>query len=703
MPYRLTELQASSFRGFADLQLDLDHALVVIGGPNGSGKSSTLNAIAWALAGRSIAQKKIGVVEIPERKGWVVVHDGAKFAQALLLLQDDKRRISVKRSSVRDQCEVRDAASGDDPLAALGLNLDTFLSSVFLPQELLRIPVALDPKERGRIFLDLVGLGSLGELEGTLVECAKVARDRAEAIARARKSIDERISSLVIVKRREIAEQRERARQAGLGEVLDAPDTVERLVERTRAALAGLCERHGVPLPAALGSASGDLGAFVKAVRASLSEIEASGPDVKRRSELERTRLTAAGLLEEAHHIVAKRRALDAEKAALAKAGGVASLDEQKAALEAEIRRLRDEIAAASAQGELLDSALRYFEKLVPGPEPLACPVCQTRPIDLGHVREHLMRVTQRDGVGPLVARKSEAERALRDVQAALDQHAKWSAEMDAIARREESFRTKVGELRGRPVDRVEDVARAIQAVIDEAEQKLEEVNRRIEERGRDVQKVREGLEEVSILVRIQEDRAFLDHLDRLPQEPSYVALKEQEHRAQELQCVAELLKSDLKEERRRAFDAAFAAVQGDVVKWFRRITDRPDCRSLRIDSEKWSLVEESSGGEREVTATFNVGDLTSVALAIFLATATRAAHQAGFALLDDPTQGLDDDHKRRLAEVLAEVATTRQVVVASADEVFLTALEKAGTVGRVVHRLRLRAPGRPCELESSR
>ncbi|MEK7866071.1 MAG: AAA family ATPase [Planctomycetota bacterium] len=708
MPFRLKELQASSFRGFADLQLPLDSSLVVISGSNGSGKSSAINCVAWALAGKAIAQKKLGVVEIPERKGWQVVHDGARACQVSLLLQDGTRDLRVKRSSVRDQCEVKGAASGDDPLAALGLTLDTFLSSIFLPQELLRIPVALDPKDRGRIFLDLVGLSGLGELEGTLAGCVKAAKEAADSIARLRKSIDDQVASQLSLKKREIADRREAAKKAGLGPDPDAPDAVERLVRETRGALDQLCERHGAPPPAIPEVRSrADLAAFEKAAREVVARVEAASPDLGKKAGMERRRHAIVGLQEEDNALEADRQGLDRERDALAAIGREEALTGRKTSLEADLVRVKEEIATADAQGALLDGALAYFERLVAGAEPpgksappVACPVCETRPIDPAHVREHLKRSLDRAGVAPLRRKKEESERALRETQEALGRHAQWRVKSEALDRRVEDLTRRVGELRGHPVPATEDLGPVLRAMLGAVLDDLKGVLGRIEERGKDVQRVRDELGRVEVLKRIQEDVGALERLDAVPKEPSYLELARREQGAQVLLRVAEGLRSALKEERRRAFDAAFVAVQDDVVRWFRRITDRPDCRSLRIDSEKWSLLEETGEGEREVTATFNVGDLTSVALAVFLATANRAAHGAGFLLLDDPTQGLDDDHKRRLAGVLAEIADHRQVVVASADEVFVSALEKAGTSSRAVVRLRARAPGRACEVE---
>jgi DNA repair exonuclease SbcCD ATPase subunit len=68
------------------------------------------------------------------------------------------------------------------------------------------------------------------------------------------------------------------------------------------------------------------------------------------------------------------------------------------------------------------------------------------------------------------------------------------------------------------------------------------------------------------------------------------------------------------------------------------------------------------------------------LALAIFLGLASAGPGTFGFVMLDDPSQSLGSGHKQRLAELLAELARSRQVIVATMDQEFRDALLKQAT-----------------------
>jgi len=698
MAYRVAELRIDSFRGFeGEHVVPLDRGLVIIGGPNGSGKSSTLNAIAWGLAGKAIAQKKVGLAEIPERKGWEVVHEGAAGCSVSLLLLDGARRLTVHRASQKNRCEVKGSVAGSDPLAALGLTIDSFLSSVFLPQELLRGPVSLDPKDRGRLFLDLVGLGAFHELDTVLRDCARAAKKGVEAIEGIRRRLDDQIVGQVAMKRSEVEEMGRQAATAVPGVDAASTDAARGLAKRTGESIADLCERHGLAAPAL----PEDLAAFERAVRDLLVQVESAHPDMARQKDLNLRQLAIARLQAELADVHKDLAHIRAEEGTLAAEGSEDALKVKAQVLQERIERLRNEIALADAQGEVLDRALAYFEKLSPGTGPIACPVCSQGPVDLGHLRGHLKQALERSGIGPLRAEREQAERDLAAVRALGERHARLLAERQRRDAREQELRRRAGEVGGARVDPGEDLGRVLQGLLEAVERDLAELGRRTEERAQDVRKVRGDLECLSIVRRFQDALGAIQRLEAFAERPEYRELQAQECRAQALLGLAEGLQESLEAERNRAFDERFKAVQGDVSRWFGRIIERPDCASLRIDSKGWTILAGPAGREREVTATFNVGDLTGVALAIFLATATRASHDAGFVILDDPTQGLDDGHKARLAEALAEVARERQVIVASADEGFLERLRGAGTVERYVRRLRPRVLDRACEMEA--
>lgn len=87
-----------------------------------------------------------------------------------------------------------------------------------------------------------------------------------------------------------------------------------------------------------------------------------------------------------------------------------------------------------------------------------------------------------------------------------------------------------------------------------------------------------------------------------------------------------------------------------------------------------------SKDGEDQtyVQTRFSVAQMNVTAIALFLAMAGRAS--PGFLVFDDPSQSLDPEHKKALADVVAEIGAEQQVLVATQDGEFQEALKRTKT-----------------------
>ena len=90
--------------------------------------------------------------------------------------------------------------------------------------------------------------------------------------------------------------------------------------------------------------------------------------------------------------------------------------------------------------------------------------------------------------------------------------------------------------------------------------------------------------------------------------------------------------------------------------------------RQLRIDAR----VDGESVG---AVGVMSQGELHALALALFLARATATNSPFGFVVLDDPVQAMDTAKVAALAKVLAGIAATRQVVVFTHDDRFVSSV----------------------------
>ena len=112
----------------------------------------------------------------------------------------------------------------------------------------------------------------------------------------------------------------------------------------------------------------------------------------------------------------------------------------------------------------------------------------------------------------------------------------------------------------------------------------------------------------------------------------------------------------------------------GAIDTYFRKITQNPGIEGLRLEigedtrtgGNSYSFLDQDG---REMSPVLSQGDLNSLALSIFLGMVAAYSHPVGFVLMDDPSQSLGTDQKRRLVEVIDEVCNRgRRVVLATMD-----------------------------------
>jgi len=102
-----------------------------------------------------------------------------------------------------------------------------------------------------------------------------------------------------------------------------------------------------------------------------------------------------------------------------------------------------------------------------------------------------------------------------------------------------------------------------------------------------------------------------------------------------------------------------------------------------RRTRRKLELSATIEGKEAAAQGVMSQGELNALALAVFLPRALLDSQPFRFVVIDDPVQAMDPSKVAGLAEVLREVAATRQVVVLTHDERLLQALRWQ----RVPHR----------------
>jgi len=127
-------------------------------------------------------------------------------------------------------------------------------------------------------------------------------------------------------------------------------------------------------------------------------------------------------------------------------------------------------------------------------------------------------------------------------------------------------------------------------------------------------------------------------------------------------ECVREEAESRMKDAREAIDD------------YFQKIVGNPGIQKLIVEIEE----DKRTGGNsyrfcdengRDLSPILSQGDLNGLALSMFLGLVEAYSHPIGFVLMDDPSQSLGTDQKKRLVEVLDEVCQSgRNIVVATMD-----------------------------------
>ena len=383
---RPLELTLSGFRSYDRETVDWrHHGLVVIAGDTGAGKTSLLDAICFALYGRTpelSGPKELlslgrthGEVRLTFSRGDEVWRATRRFGP------DAPEPLHLLEGLAGDTDEVVEAMAGEgvvsDRLRELvGLRFEAFTSAVILAQGRFARFLGAKPRERDDILRELFGVASLEGARIAALTASKASDDtaaalaaerarlpahgaaergRAAAAARAAAARHAGLAALVPVARAAVEARRE-AEEADLQARLVAEAAAPLADAGARAALAArlaeagaACERADAALAAAARAASEALALRDEARRrhgGTAAELAGLRGDGRRLGDLERT------LPAEEAEIARRRRELGETVTALeARFALVARAERAEALAAAEAERIAGERAAADAAG----------------------------------------------------------------------------------------------------------------------------------------------------------------------------------------------------------------------------------------------------------------------------------------------------------------------------------------------------------------
>ena len=124
-----------------------------------------------------------------------------------------------------------------------------------------------------------------------------------------------------------------------------------------------------------------------------------------------------------------------------------------------------------------------------------------------------------------------------------------------------------------------------------------------------------------------------------------------------DVETLSDVVAETMRQEAREKINIAGDEIDSN----FRKITANPAVERLEIQiregrsgSNDYRFCDQDGN---ELNPVLSLGDLNSMALSIFLGLVRAYPHPVGFVMMDDPSQSLGTDQKKRLVEVLDEVS----------------------------------------------
>jgi len=687
----LRSIELRNFKAHEELAADFVEGVNFIYGPNGAGKSSLLEAIAVALYGSKWIQKvkarwadlvRRGAAEASIQLAFVGI-DGVEYVVARRFGQSGS--ISSGTYLLADG---KPAARGDQDVTAavakaLGLGVEEFANLAYIRQGELRRILA-EPDYIDRLFR-LDEFDWLDEVLRDVLSDVSRRRERAsgrlEELGRRAEDLSKRAVELE-------AQSAEARREAeGLAQYFQ-------LYKKAEEELGGLRERA-----AALEQEAKSLESLVERLEEELVELDV---ELDRKSEelkeLERLEGELASLPRpdpavEARYYEAKR-VVDLLAAADLKRARSFRPEELEAARR-EVEELKARRADVLAKLGLAREVLKVAGRASGG----RCPVCGG-PLTEETVRRHEEEAKAlEEELRRVEARIYEAESAVRRLERDREEYLKvkdyLSVDLAEARRRLEELKRlyeaqrdlerRRAEISARLAarDRIERELRGLEARRAEVERRLGEARRRLEEVEGQLSALRPRLAELG--KSYEELRAKAEaylkaasraeelarqlgsvkaELERVSKELEAARAEAERHgRAEERGKAARSALRDVKPVARRILIESVNAELNGVFLKLRHNESLRSAELAQID-DRYYVVVSRSDGQRFRHTELSLGEANLAALALRVALARALLGRPPFLILDEPTEHLDETHRRRIVELVRDLAIDVKTVL---------------------------------------
>jgi exonuclease SbcC len=702
MALRIAELTVKGFRGFmGEKSFKFENPAVLLLGENHLGKSSTLNAIEWCLFGGECEGKE---TDIRERVNWEVANRNLSPPDVdvkLTLRSSDgeyqiRRTLKQKsrRNAMLEELEFR-APSGSNVVGAeaqaqlsqliRSSSFKDFSATVYQHQEVIRSVLTQEPKNRNQAIDRLLGLSAYRELIGAIDSAGIPAWQK--LVIEALTDLQNEVKQALQLRKGDLEAKRNELKGTGIPDSDLSPEGVLRLTSGVLKLLSEFAESAGLTLsPIANLESWRGFNSLEVTIKRDIGRLRAEVPEARQQNDLFSQRgAFQNALIKWTNAKRAKDEAAERLKSSQAKIGDEATIMARLKEQQSRIESAEGQRDSASERSSLVQEGIKTLLKVALPPVQMKCPLCGVASPDLlAHLQqewESNIKAQIAEFQKSIDIAKNEEQSALRD----FEDNKKLQSQLQIAMLELDKVRAEVSKAIGLALGEQDDPVAILTARTGEIDDQLARLKDALAQKQEKLNAVEIELAKPRAIVELLALEDKTKTIEKIQGSPEYKELDTLRDSIAQWVSDVEQLKEAVKAASNDEAKTKIGEAGKAIDQFFRKMAAHPVANQVNLDVTADSRTglnsyELKGPDGKDLVPILSQGDLNALALSIFLGLSTSSDESSafGFIMLDDPSQSLGAQHKRRLAEVLNEVGARKEMLILSTMDGELSELLQA-------------------------
>lgn len=683
----IKKLKIKGFRGYMDeKEFSFDTPFVLLFGENHRGKSSTLNAIEWCLFG----DECVGVENtgIRERKSWVIRNRYLPSHEEVFVeveLEDvnggtykiRRKWISERKDELKitlPNGEILKNENAKEKLTQLfRFSFRDFLTTVYQHQESIRAILTEQPEKRDDAIERLLGLLDYRNiLLG--INSAKI-EEKQKEINQEFEKFKKKIEGAFQSRTSDLQEKKKKAIEEGIeenninerGALEIAKSIKDELYELYEFAL-----DTGFP-PAKLEIPENwkDLKEkFLNIVEKEINSFFYRIPEGKRVEELSTEKRDIEDIRsqynEKNDYIKQLKKDIDEF---IKKYGNEEELNRRKNEIEEQICQKEKKMEEMNRKGKIISDAIEYLE--MEDVDKNICPVCGKETFNLlTHLKEEWKK-NYEPQIGKIKEEIEGLKNQKNDVKGSLEQLEDFNKKLKKAEDEIGEVKKKIEEKLNRKITEKDDPLVLLNKRLEEIKEELEKLQPSLKEWQKKLNNIQKKAKQIYQIIEILELEEKRKIVEKIKDTNEYRQIEDQKNKMAELLEALNIIKEAIKETSLEEAERKIGLAENKISEFFCEITNNPTVKKIKILTPKKTgkNYEFKDQDEKDLTPVLSQGDLNVLALSIFLGLSFSLDTPFGFVILDDPSQSLGFQYKKKLIEILDKISESRTIILSTMDK----------------------------------